>query len=321
MVAKYLTQTERDILFKELSNVQQEYLTNFLKRGKKTAFASILAQQKGEGSEEDYKHISTNWRLVDYIDAGVVTETLKCECGRSLRYQYIVKNLKTNKILKFGKSHFEEHTNIPAEIVKQVIEGMTKIDYELDEILIKLRNNWSLENNEGIQLPLNIEIPRDIKEHLELKLPLLDKQVNKLLGILFEHTKHEINLQSVEFNNTEPNQISLFDEVMTLGIEQGFNTKPIYNKVLHNFLSESEKSFIKSFIQQHEIISTRQLCEFLIEHKGSNAKRYLSGKPLIYPYVANYLENLEYEGLVFFGENLDYRDKTFISICYNIQMV
>ncbi|MEC2733109.1 hypothetical protein P9X32_26605 [Bacillus cereus] len=55
MVAKYLTQTERDILFKELSNVQQEYLTNFLKRGKKTAFASILAQQKGEGSEEDYK--------------------------------------------------------------------------------------------------------------------------------------------------------------------------------------------------------------------------------------------------------------------------
>lgn len=33
MGAKYLTQTERDILFKELSNVQQEYLTNFLKRG------------------------------------------------------------------------------------------------------------------------------------------------------------------------------------------------------------------------------------------------------------------------------------------------
>ncbi|MCE0554865.1 hypothetical protein LQK80_32550 [Bacillus thuringiensis] len=35
MVAKYLTQTERDILFKELSNVQQEYLTNFLKEERK----------------------------------------------------------------------------------------------------------------------------------------------------------------------------------------------------------------------------------------------------------------------------------------------
>ncbi|MCP1181253.1 DUF3895 domain-containing protein [Bacillus sp. 1663tsa1] len=321
MIAKYLTQAERDILFKELSNVQQEYLTDFLKRGKKTAFASILAQQKGEGSEEDYKHISTNWRLVDYIDAGVVTDTLKCECGRSLRYQYIVQNLKTNKTLKFGKSHFEEHTNIPAEIVKQVIEGMTKIDYELDEILIKLKNNWSLEKNEGIQIPLNIEIPRDIKDHLELKLPLLDKQVSKLIEILSENNKHKTNFQSVEFTNAEPNQISLFDEVMTLGIDQGFNTKSVHNRVLHNFLTESEKNYIKSFIQEHEIISTRQLCEFLIEHKRSNTKRYLSGKPIIYPYVANYLENLEYEGLVFFGENIDYRDKTFISICYNIQMV
>lgn len=108
---------------------------------------------------------------------------------------------------------------------------------------------------------------------------------------------------------------------MTLGIKQGLNTNPFCNKVLHSFLTESEKSFIKSFIQQHEIISTRQLCEFLIEQKGSNMKRYLSGKPLIYPYVAHYLENLEYEGLVFFGENIDYRDKTFISIFYNIQMV
>ncbi|MEW4237181.1 hypothetical protein Q0N71_31115 [Bacillus thuringiensis] len=93
-----------------LSDEQQEYLRNFLKRGNQTVFSSMLARLKGGESEEDAEHISTQWMFIDYIDAGKVSKDHPCECGRPLRYQYIVKNLVTNKILKFSKDHFEKHT-------------------------------------------------------------------------------------------------------------------------------------------------------------------------------------------------------------------
>ncbi len=131
----HLVPMERDIIFNGLSDEQQEYLRTFLKRGKQASFSSVLARLKGGESEDDAEHISTQWILIDYIDAGEVSHDYLCECGRPLRYQYVVKNLVTDKILKFGKNHFEEHTGLSSEIVSAVIKGMHKIDKELDEIL------------------------------------------------------------------------------------------------------------------------------------------------------------------------------------------
>ncbi|MES1051411.1 DUF3895 domain-containing protein [Bacillus thuringiensis] len=289
----YLTQTERDTMLQSLSLEQQNYLQEFLKRGKKTAFASVLAQQKGEGLEDSNSHISTEWELIDFIDSGMVSNDLKCECGRSLRYQYIVKNLKTNHILRFGKSHFQEHTNIPSHIVNEVVKGMTKIDYELDEILIKIKNNWSLLESEVIDLPFYIELPPDIEAQISLNLPLLDKQISRLRFILSENMKG---------NFQESNQgleLFLFPE------EQ-----------LYEALTNSEKEYINEYIKCYDTISIRHLCEHLISEIGSYNKRYTTGKPMIYPYISDYLDYLSELDEIYCIENTNLEDRIYKSKVY-----
>lgn len=69
---------------------------------------------------------------------------------------------------KFGITHFEEHTGIPPELAKEILKGFERIDYELDEILWKLSNEWNL-SKEGIEyIPANIELPADIQAHYKL---------------------------------------------------------------------------------------------------------------------------------------------------------
>lgn len=289
----YLTQTERDTMLQSLSLEQQNYLHEFLKRGKKTAFASVLAQQKGEGLEDSNSHISTEWELIDFVDGGVVSNDLKCECGRALRYQYIVKNLKTNHILRFGKSHFQEHTNIPSHIVNEVVKGMTKIDYELDEILIKIKNSWSLLESEGIDVPFYIEVPPDMEAHISLNLPLLDKQVSRLRFILSENMKG--NFQE----SNQGSELFLFPE------EQ-----------LYESLTNSEKEYINEYIKCYDTISIRHLCEHLISEIGSYNKRYTTGKPMIYPCISDYLDFLSELDEIYCIENTNLEDRIYKSKVY-----
>lgn len=118
----HLSKRERDNILQTLPDEQQHFLATFLKRGKKTAFANIMAKEKA-GHSTNSEEIAEQWEFVDYIDAGPdwnARSTLYCECGRKLRYQYIVKNLKTEEIKKFGIDHFEEHTGIPGSLANKI---------------------------------------------------------------------------------------------------------------------------------------------------------------------------------------------------------
>ncbi|MED2597389.1 hypothetical protein P4215_26120, partial [Bacillus thuringiensis] len=59
MSVTYLDPIKRDNIMDGLLDEQQDYLRNFLKRGKRTAFSSVLARLKGGESKEDVEHIST----------------------------------------------------------------------------------------------------------------------------------------------------------------------------------------------------------------------------------------------------------------------
>ncbi|HDX9643571.1 TPA: DUF3895 domain-containing protein [Bacillus mobilis] len=270
--------------------------------------------------------------LIDYIDAGEVSYDHLCECGRPLRYQYIVKNLVTDKILKFGKDHFEKHTGLSSDIVKAVIKGMYHIDHELDEILIKISSDWSLFEDLGVSsIPDGLIMPIDIREHLELDLPLLDRQVMRLKGDLRVYNALKKNVvkenDSVDFEINEvkeEGQASLFDEDIVFGFNsdddnvqsvrsQSVKVKPvsIEKNISYQFLSFVEQEFILQFIQNVNSVSVRQLCEFMIKEVGSLDKRYLTGKPHIYVHVCSYLDFLVTQGKLSYIENLDYIDRIY----------
>ena len=303
---KSLTNTQRDQLFKVLTYEQQEYIMNFLKRGKKTTFANVLAHHKGRmipkgASDEEIKMLLDDWMLEDYIDAGAVSEEIKCECGRSLRYQYIVRHVKTGETRRFGINHFEEHTGLPASIVKEVIQGFTKIDYELDELLLKTEKE-----NPTYNIPEEMTLPVDIQSSLELHLPLLDRQEKRLNALIraFREEREAAQRGSNEveiFSNssqikeeTKSSQdlqtsFDLFAEDASASYSQKGSEKPKETYFVGD-LSFTTQEAIDSYIQQ-EIESALMICELLVKEGKVPDKRYSTQKPKIYYSVCTYLDS------------------------------
>ncbi|WP_438444393.1 DUF3895 domain-containing protein [Gorillibacterium sp. sgz5001074] len=186
-----LTVEERDRLLALLNPEQRRFADEMMVRGRKTQFARIMASRKGahipeDASFEEIEMLVDDWIYLRYEDAGEVTDALKCDCGRSLRYAHTVKNLKTGQTHTFGITHLELHTGIDAKVVAQIKDCFEAIDFELHEILSKMRDGWTPERAIG-DIPSGLALPGDISRHLELGLPLLDRQTLRLKRLIRQH--------------------------------------------------------------------------------------------------------------------------------------
>ncbi|MED4456161.1 DUF3895 domain-containing protein [Metabacillus fastidiosus] len=296
MVKQILEKNTRDQLLNSLQKEQKEFLQFQVKRGKKTVFANALARDKGivlpENTElEDLETLLDEWILEDYIDSGFVNPQTPCECGRSLRYQYIVKHQTTNEIRRFGKTHFEEHTGIPASIVKEILKGFDAIDYEMDELLFKIKQSWTIEE-EFSYIPDDLTLPSDIQDHLDHAVPLLDRQIKrlrKLISTYIENKEYEAleydliesdeELEEIEFESNE-DQVS-FD----------FFNYEVKDKQKAVSLNQIHKDAINDFLASG-VTSARMICELLIKHSNISDGRYTTTKPKIYYDVCIYLDSL-----------------------------
>lgn len=91
---------------------------------------------------------ASDWHLVDiqedpfwrlrYTDnaPGKYVPKLKCYCGKTLRYQYVLES-RNGKQLYLGKEHFMQHAGIPQKIANQIHERVNNIMIFRDEILVK----------------------------------------------------------------------------------------------------------------------------------------------------------------------------------------
>ncbi|WLD91921.1 DUF3895 domain-containing protein [Alkalihalobacillus sp. AL-G] len=306
-----LSVSEREEIMKLLNDEQKSYLNERLKRGRKTVFANTLAMDKGlylpdGASDEEIELLLDEWILEDYIDHEVVSADHPCECGRPLRYEYIVRHLQTNERRSFGVNHFEEHTGLSPDIVKAIMKGFQKIDYELDEVLSKLKNNWT--RDDTIQdLPHELEMPHDILQHLHLKLPLLERQkerLNKILSDYQDNTFYNDNFKHEE-NQTQPTQVNEFDHIHNPASDYTqaklslFDDQPVQNPsdeeiildAAAYILSNEYKDAILSYLDEG-VESARLICELLIKNQNAPRERYISNKPRIYYSVCLFLDNL-----------------------------
>lgn len=300
---EFLNRKKRDEIISKLSKKQSEFISIHLKRGRKTVFANVLAKEKASSVNQNIENVAQKWDLLDYLDAGPswqIESDLYCECGRTLRYQYIVQNLETREIKKFGINHFEEHTGILAHLVRDIINGIDRIDYEMDEILTKIVEGWSLEEEGIIEIPENIQIPKDIQDHITSEVPLLKRQVMRLKNLIGEHIKtREIeqnllrNHEKVNFNS--PSRLSSRKKIEENKIKWG---KYSQNNIveLDQKLQQGTIRFIKNL--QKLNFSAIEVCYELIENYGAPKDTFLSGRPLIYPDVCIFLDYLSEKGIV-----------------------
>lgn len=297
----HLSQHERDEIFTNLTDKQKVFLTAQLKRGRKTLFANVLAKDKAGSFSDD---VASKWEFLDYLDAGPGWQTnakLFCECGRTLRYQYIVKNSQTDEVMKFGITHFAEHTGISPELAKEIVRGVERIDYEMDEILMKILNGWTLKL-EGIDyIPMEIVLPNDIKTHFEYDVPLLDRQVARLRGQIkswIEIQEHQ-RLQAMmkESERIEKQRIKELSETRRQ-IQANFKVDK------HVELQEEFQLAIMVYLQELTTarFSASEVCTDLVINHGAPKDRYSSGRYAIFPDVCRYLEALTEKGMLKFIE-------------------
>jgi hypothetical protein len=315
-----LTVEEREALLPLLTEQQRTFILENVKRGKKTTFANEMAKDKGlmlpnDASIEDIEMLLDEWVLEDYIDNGFVNPETPCECGRPLRYQYIVKHKSTDEVRRFGITHFEEHTGIAAEIVNAIKKGFSAIDYEMDELLTKIKDGWSLEDT-NLLIPDGFIFPKEIHNHLENQVPLLERQIQYLRKLVSqfrdarESSKQEVptavkqefkfDLESAEEEDQVSFEFDLFEERDTEPIERK-ESLPVNN------LSGPIKDKILEYLRT--VSSTRVICELLIKNQIVANQRYLTGKPKIYPHVCLFLDGLVYQGQLYLEDTNGYEDR------------
>ena len=168
-------------LSKLLTEEQYNFIEETIKQNRKSKWLEIMARHKGKVIDENMtldQIIETinDWILIDILDGGYGQRPYKCECGTSIRYQYIVEHKKENKVHKLGSTCIQNYTGIPAFIIKDINTGFHHINLERDDILIKYKQKEFFD----IKLYKHLDIKDDIKRQVGLKLPLSNRQIRKI---------------------------------------------------------------------------------------------------------------------------------------------
>lgn len=181
-----LSEDELEEIYSQLLPAQKDVLDNHVKRGMQTQWLNRMAKHIGQAIPEEDLHNPEaamdkylEWKLIEYIDAGHVDPNLRCECGRPLRRQFTVLKTATGEVIRFGITHFEQETGLDPKTVREVTTGLKSIDKERDEILWKVSIGWEIPD-----IPDTIQVPADIQIQLDVGLPLLERQMEKLRRLI-----------------------------------------------------------------------------------------------------------------------------------------
>lgn len=179
-----MNEKERYLCIESLNGEQRFFLETYMKQSKCDIWVEQLATLKGIelNSENDVNKLN-DYILVDVLDGGYGNRPYQCECGRALRFQYIIKHSTKEIELKLGSECFKKFTNMDTSFIKSVKKGFTKVNTELDDILERYTSGAFNVNNFLIYEDL---MPSRYVEQLKLNLPLSQKQESKVEKLIVE---------------------------------------------------------------------------------------------------------------------------------------
>lgn len=170
----------------ELSKEQQAFIQTHIKRSAKDIWQEELIRLRGieVGEEVTLDEMETalnQWELVETKDGGAGLRPYKCLCGKSIRYQFIVRHRRKDITYKLGSECIKNYTGINTKVAKKVLIEHKTMNHQVDEIMTKC--------HEGVrhvqQYLLDEEdLPPLIRKQLELDLPLTDRQLQGVFRIL-----------------------------------------------------------------------------------------------------------------------------------------
>ncbi|MCM3389999.1 hypothetical protein LG296_20825 (plasmid) [Ureibacillus chungkukjangi] len=187
-----LSQEEREIILSQVTAQQREFLLNEVKRGRKTIFGNFMVKEKVSAirsidiSLSDTERDVEDWDIVEYIDFGKGNRLGKCACNIPLRFMFTVKHKITQKTINYGKNHLADFLNIDVREIGNMLNNLQTIDYELDELLVKIQEDEFGYEVYHTLIENEVKIPKDIQSHVDANVPLLDRQQNRLYKMVSE---------------------------------------------------------------------------------------------------------------------------------------
>lgn len=175
---------------------------------------------------------ASDWQFLDLkVDARYPEKyeekyMLFCECGRRLKYQYIVVSKQTGKQIKLGRQHFKDHLNLPSHVASEINQKINNVDYALDELLWLIRKEQTFPNQLWRKL-----------------MPLLYKkqQLNK-----FGTLNREFLLRMIDFENVNlPVYFSDYEYLKKLTQRQG-NELPVTSEAAKKYFVDHLEDYIDS---------------------------------------------------------------------------
>jgi hypothetical protein len=303
--------TEREVkeYYSLLNMEQKQFLDEHIRQTKKSKWLEALARKKGikidaTVSLEELEREINDWVLVDVLDGGYGNRPYRCECGNSLRHQFIVHHKEKNETLKLGSTCFENYTDLPPEVVKDIQSGFHTVDLERDEILVKFK----YKEVTNLQYYGSIEIPLLIQRQTEIKLPLTNRQLARLEKLkkekeleeerlraekyqeyLLKKQQEEEEQRSQTFHSLTPDQRYFFDRLTKM--EQLEMLNNIMNEVgYYSFEDTNDLNLPDDYIKQINL--NLPLFHFQREYVQQLARvRYL--KPEITNFDITYEELIE----------------------------
>ena len=178
-VAKTFTMKERDTLLQELTPQQKQLVDQHRKYRVRSLFL-----------KNSYMR-TTHWRFSElkinpfYPEAMPDGQKLKCQCGRPLKFQFILES-KEQGTIALGINHFADHLNIPIEVAREIQKGINEIDIALDELLWLKKNQvafpeqvwrrycYAVFRNNQLKKPvaLNRKLPQRVLAFKEADMPV-----------------------------------------------------------------------------------------------------------------------------------------------------
>ena len=178
-----LSQEQVDSIWKILTLEQQQWIDEFTSQRKRDKWFEALAKRKGivleqNMTDEEKRKIVDDWELVKILDGGEGNRPFKCECGKSLRYQYTVFHPSENKTYDLGSTCIEYYTGLSAAVVRDIKNGILLINTMRDEFLIKI---WKKEiTNLDKYIEQGVVVPESIQQQVKIGIPLFKEQLNFL---------------------------------------------------------------------------------------------------------------------------------------------
>lgn len=211
-----LSEKDRREIFNELTSEQIRVIRKY-----------VLDATKSELLTKHFMR-GINWELVDLgydplfkkkLSKRKYNPTLYCSaCGKSLKYQYVIRSLQTGYVESLGETCLNQRTGISLNIAKEVHESKRVINVFQDEIFLLVHigkvfpiNMYKKVHDINGDVGWSNTFRNRILEFKRANLPLFHKDYSKL-EIDWDNAKKEIELEEKENNlySTEVNRRYIF---------------------------------------------------------------------------------------------------------------